>query len=207
MAKHERPGKKHRILFISQSINRIWRNLLLIDIILWIVWWFAPYGNPIFAPPNDIYIMYAGVVVLLLMLFFFLIRKWGYVQAKAKHVLVVVPFFRLRIPYKHIESVRMTEFKKLFKYRGLSWANKRFLRPYFRKTVATLHLNGYPLPYSLIRFFLPTHMILPRDTGFIFPIKDFLKFNTEVDSRLTIQRDQGYYPFEDSPGIIELLED
>jgi len=186
----ERPGFKHAILFIPHSINRIWRNLLLLDIVIWVSWWFAPYGAAIFAPPNDIYLMSFGMFVLLLILFLVMIRNWGYVQALPTHVKIVVPFFQLRIPYKYIDNVRMMEFRQLFNYRELNWADKRFLQPYFRETVATLHLKKFPKPFYLLRIFIPNYLFLPHETGFLFLIEDYLRFNNEVDSRLVAYRDR-----------------
>jgi hypothetical protein len=157
----ERPGQRHTILFIPHSINRIWRTFMLLDIVIWATWWFAPYGASAFAPPNDRYLLLAGVFFFVIVLFFFMIRNWGYVQAYPNYVKVVVPFYNLKISYRFIESVRMTEFRRLFVYKELSWGNKRFLRPYFKETVATLFL-----------------------------IRDYLRFNTEVDSRLVAYRDK-----------------
>lgn len=184
------PGTKHAIFFIPHSINRIWRNLLLLDIVIWVSWWFAPYGAAFFAPPNDIYLMYFGMLVLMLILFLVMIRNWGYVQALPTHVKVAVPFFHLKIPYKYIDNVRMIEFRQLFNYRELNWADKRFLQPYFRETVATLHLKKFPKPFYLLRVFIPNYLFLPYEAGFLFLIKDYLRFNTEVDSRLIAYQDR-----------------
>jgi hypothetical protein len=203
MAKPEKHGQKHRILFIPHSLNRLWRYLMFLDIVIWVVWWFAP-DDPIFAPPRDEYLFYAGIAVLILMLFFFLIRRWGYVQARYDHVRIVVPFYRLKIPYSRIKTVRMEEFRKLFKYRKLKWADKRFLKPYFWKTVATLHLDKYPKSIRVIRFFMPNHMILPKKAGFLFLLKDYMAFVTEVDSRLNVYRDVSR-PQEETFSIADLF--
>lgn len=127
---------------------------------------------------------------LIIILFFFTIRNWGYVQACTSYVKVVVPFYTLKIPYRFIDKVRMTEFRKIFIYRDLSWADKRFLRPYFRDTVATLHLIKYPQSYTVLHFFLPRYLFIPSDTGFLFLIRDYVRFNTEVDSRLVVYREK-----------------
>jgi hypothetical protein len=186
----ERPGTKHAILFIPHSINRIWRNLLLLDIVIWVSWWFAPYGAVFFMPPNDIYLMYFGVFGLVLILFLVMIRNWGYVQALPTCVKVAMPFFHLKIPYKYVDNVRMMEFRQLFDYRELNWSDKRFLQPYFRETVATLHLKKFPKPFFILRIFVPNYLFLPQETGFLFLIEDYLGFNTEVDSRLVAYRDR-----------------
>ncbi len=198
----DRPGFKHPILFIPHSINRIWRNLLLLDIVIWISWWFAPYGAPVFMPPNDIYLMYSGVFGLVLILFFLMIRNWGYVQALPTHVKVAVPFYHLKIPYKYVDNVRMIEFRQLFNYRELNWADKRFLQPYFRETVATLHLRKFPTSFYILRIFIPRYLFLPHEAGFLFLIKDYLRFNTEVDSRLVAYRDRRRVNAADSKGFV-----
>lgn len=181
------PTLKHRIIFIPHSLNRVWRNLLLLDVVLWVTFWFAPYTNSFFSPPlRDLYLLYAAVLCLGLMLLFFLIRNWGSVQAREDHVRVVVPFYRLKIPYDLIKDVRMTEFRKIFDFKTLSWANKRFLRYYRKKVVATLHLKYYPKSLGM-RIFIPKYFFLPKEAGFLFLIKDYMTFNTQVDSRLNIQ--------------------
>jgi hypothetical protein len=186
----ERPGFKHAILFIPHSINRIWRNLLLLDIVIWVSWWFAPYGAPLFKPPNDSYLMILGVFGIVMILFLVMIRNWGYVQALPTHVKIAVPFFHLKIPYRYVDNVRMTEFRQLFNYRELNWADKRFLQPYFRETVATLHLKRFPKPFYILRIFIPNYLFLPNETGFLFLVEDYLRFNTEVDSRLGAYQDR-----------------
>jgi len=185
-----RRGFRHTILFIPHSMNRIWRNLLLLDVVIWVTWWFAPYGARAFAPPNDRYLVIFGSIILVLIVFFFMIRNWGYVQANPDHVKIIVPFYQLKIPYKNIEHVRMTEFRRLFNYKELSWADKRFLQPYFKETVATLHLKKFPKPYVIIRIFLPRYLFIPHEEGFLFLVKDYLMLNTEVDSHLIEYRDR-----------------
>lgn len=183
------PAPKHRILFIPHTLNRVWRNLLLLDVVLWVTFWFAPYTNSFFSPPlNDLYLMYAAVVCLGLMLLFFSIRHWGSVQAREDHVRVVVPFYRLKIPYDLINDVRMTEFRKIFDFKTLSWANKRFLRYYRKKVVATLHLKHYPNAFGM-KIFIPRYFFLPKEPGFLFLIKDYMAFNTQVDTRLNLRED------------------
>jgi hypothetical protein len=188
----KKPGFRHTILFIPHSMNRIWRTLMLLDVVIWVTWWFAPYGARVFTPPNDRYLLLAGTFILVLILFFFMIRNWGYVQAHTTYVKVVVPFYQLNIPYKYIEGVRMTEFRRLFDYSEMSWVDKRFLRPYFRETVATLHLKKFPKSYTVLKFFLPNYLFIPHEVGFLFLIKNYLMFNTEVDSRLVAYRDRAH---------------
>ncbi len=206
MVEREKPGKKHKLLFIPHSINRIWRNLLLLVIVLFVLWWFAPYGDIFFGPDWDNYVyLYPGIFFTLLMIFFILIRNWGSIQARPKHVIIQIPFFRIKVPYDIINNVRMTEFKSLFTYRDLNWADKRFLRPYFKNTVATLYLKRYPKGVGILRIFAP-YLFLSNETGFLFLIRDFVGFNTEVDSRMGAQK-MAASPREEAFGIVNLFED
>jgi hypothetical protein len=211
-----KPGKKHRIIFITHSLNRVWRNLLFADVVIWIVWFWAPYsGSPYFMPPYDQYLFYAGTILFGLMVLAFLFRKSGYVQAKTNHVLLRVPIFRLRIPFDYIENVRMASFREIYKGVNLNWAARRFLKPYFRETVATLPLKQFPLAPGLLRIFIPSYLFLPKDTGFLLLIKDYIGFNTEVDSRINVFRGQQgpatdqteAFPKDEYDGYFNLFDD
>lgn len=189
--KRSKPGNKHQIIFISHSLKRVWRNLLFADIVLWIVWWVAPYsGSPYFLPPNDQYLAYAAIVLLFLMFLVFFLRGRGFIQAREGHILLRVPLFRLKIPYTHVENVRMAAFREIYRDVDLNWSSRRFLKPYFRETVATLRLRSFPISYGFLRIFIPGYLFLPTGTGFLVLIKDYIGFNTEVDSRLNEARSQ-----------------
>lgn len=189
--KRSKPGKKHRIVFVSHSMTRVWRNLLFADIILWIVWWAAPYaGTSYFMPPNDQYLAYAGATILALVILVLLMSGRGYIQARQDHILLRVPLWRLKIPYTHVENVRMAAFREIYRGVDLNWAMRRFLKPYFKETVATVILKTFPKPYGLLRMVIPNYLFLPKGVGFLVLIKDYIGFNTEVDSRLNEARSQ-----------------
>lgn len=184
-----KPGKKHPILFIPQSFNRVWRHLLLFDILLWVMWWFAPIGGKwLFSPPRDQHLLFAGIVVLILMLFFFVTRNWSYVQAREDHLRVEVPLYRLKIPYSLVKGIRMMEINRLVNFNRLNWADKRFLQKYRRKTVAALYLTYYPKGF-LMRLFIPRYLFLPKGTGFLFLVREYMVLITEVDALLNLQQD------------------
>ncbi len=186
--KRSKSGIKHPLIFIKHSMNRIWRNLMFADLILWIAWWAAPYTPGPFAPPNDFYLMFGGIMLLFVMLIFFLMRRLGYVQARQDYVLLSLPLYKLKIPYKNIENVRMALFGDTIKSEDLKWSDRRFLRPYRNDTISVLFLKSYPKAEGLLRLMIPRYLFIPKEKGFIFLLKDFLIFNTEVDSRLNAAR-------------------
>ena len=187
--KRKTSGKKHRIIFIRHSLNRVWRNLIVSDLILWGLWWAAPYidATP-FRPPNDYYLLIGGWVLLVFVILALLLRNMAFIQVRAKHILLALPLARIRIPYENVEGVRMVLYKNLYEKKGLSWANQRFMRPYRQKTMVTLHLNKFPMSEFFLKLFLPNYMFLPDEKGFLIYVKYYLEFNTEVDSRLNEAR-------------------
>jgi hypothetical protein len=187
--RRSKPGKKHKNFFVTHSMNRIWRRLLLGSIAIWAAWWMAPYSGSFFMPPFDQYLEYAGYGLMELSLLAFLLRNRGFIQARDRFVRLQGVFFRIRIPYSIIENVRMAVFRDVYRGVKLPWATRRFFKKYYRETVATLILDKYPLPLFLMRILLPGYVFLPRGTGFLVLIKDYVGFNTEVDSRLNVYRD------------------
>lgn len=193
MARKRNSGDKHSIIFIRHSLTRIFRNLVFVNIIIGVIWWVAPYTPGPFQPPNDVYIQWLGIFLLIVMILALLLRNSGFVQAKSNHILLAIPFFRVKIPYENVENVRMVQFRDLYDRKKMSWTEKRFLNPYFPKTVATINLNKFPISEGLLRIFLPNYLFIPREKGrgFVIYTKFYLEFNTEVDSRLNATRSLG----------------
>ncbi|MEN8240704.1 MAG: hypothetical protein ABFS17_02190 [Chloroflexota bacterium] len=188
--RRSKPGKKHKNLFVTHSMNRIWRRLLVASILIWAAWWAAPYAGSFLRPPFDLYLEYAGLASLGLTLLAFLMRNRGFIQARGKFVHLRGVLFRIRIPYERIDNVRMAVFREVYRGVKLSWAQRRFFKKHYKETVATLILDKYPRPRFLLRILLPSYVFLPRGDGFLVLVKDYVLFNTEVDSRLDASRDQ-----------------
>lgn len=210
-----KPGERHVIIFVRHSLTRLFRNLLFATVIIWGVWWVVPYFPGPFSPPKDQYLFWGGTGLFAAMVLAFLIRHRGFVQARSNHVLIALPFFRLKVPYTNIEDTRMVQFKDLYERQKMTWAQKRFLTHYFAQTVSVINLHNFPVSEGLLRFFLPDYIFIPRDKGrgFVMYIKHYLEFNTEVDSRLNEYRAVGLTrPInkkEEGPhdGYFDLIED
>lgn len=201
MARDYKAGRKHKILFYRHSMDRIWRSLVLLSLVLWIVWLFAPYIPPVM-PPNDWPIEYSGYASLGLIVIFFLLRNRAYIQARKDHIRIAFPLTRVKIPYNLIETTRTLEFKMIFdNFSALSWSQKRFLKPYYGTTLSVIFMKRYPFSLELMKLFLPNYVFLPHDIGFLFLIKDWLKFNTEVDSRYAEFKSSNLYEGDEAEGI------
>lgn len=216
MAKKQKnkPGNKHSIIFVRHSLTRLFRNLLFATVIIWIVWWLAAYTPGPFRPPNDKYLAWAGIALSTLVLLVFFLRRRGFVQARSNHIMLGLPFFRLKIPYTNVENMSMAQFRDLYAQRKLSWSQKRFLSPYMIHTVSVINLYQFPLSEGLLRFLLPGYIFLPKEKGrgFVIFTEDYVGFNTEVDSRLNeykavgktkpVKKEEAFYD-----GYFDLVED
>lgn len=190
MARKKDVGKKFRILFVTHSLTRIFRNLLFITVITLGIWWAAPYTPGFFRPPNDVYLLWAAVLFMLLMILALFFRNYSIIQARPGFILIRVPFFRLRIPYDQVENVRMVLFKDLYDKKTMTWSQRRFLSHYLPRTVVRINLSKFPMSRLLLSIFMPGYLLLPpaKGTGFVIYTKRYLELSTEIDSRLNAAR-------------------
>lgn len=182
--------RKHRLLFYQHSMDRLSVKLLLLSLIFWVGWWYAPL-IPLFRPPQDGFLFWGALFTSLILLISLFLRSRAFVQVQTKQLLIKYPFFRLRIPYSLVKGVRMVEMKKALQGTRLSFSNRRFVKPYHQTIVATLHLLDYPKPERWLHLFLPRYIFLGRGKGFILHITYWMDFNVEVDSRLSRSLDDG----------------
>ncbi|MBI3159719.1 MAG: hypothetical protein HYZ26_09000 [Chloroflexi bacterium] len=183
MAAARKVGKKHTILFYKHSMDRVWRSMLVLSLLLVPVWFFAPglLGIPKGSLADNA-LMGAMIVALIGALFTFFVRNMAYVQVKTDHVLIATPFLKLKISFRRMRSIRSMELSQMYDYRRLSWADRRFLRPYFGKTILTIVVKNYPLSMGTMKLFLPKFMFNPMDKGFVLLVKDWMTLSTEFDT-------------------------
>ncbi|MEK6256852.1 MAG: hypothetical protein N2C13_05990 [Chloroflexota bacterium] len=176
-------GKKHKLLFYKHTMQRLWRLSLILDIVLWLVWWFV---SPQMSTAMTDFVWYSAAATLGIAIFAYFAQNMGYAQAKTGYLLLATPFLRLKISYKRIVSSHPVEFVQIFSPRKMRWADKRFARPYFRKTVVAIVLNDYPLSKIIIRLFFPKFIFHPQENaGLVLVVKNWMALSTEIDSYKT----------------------
>lgn len=187
----KKAGKKHILLFYKHSMDRVWRALLLLAVFLIPLWFWAPQLLGIeVGSLADSGLILAMTVSVLGTVFALLVRKLAYIQVKSDHVLLATPFMRLKVPFRILKSLRPIELGSLYDPRRLSWADRRFLLPYYGQTVMSLLVKDYPRPLGVLKLFLPRFMFNPKERGFVLLVKDWMGLTTEVDSMLGVYRDR-----------------
>jgi hypothetical protein len=175
-------GKRYSLLLYPRMMNRIWPSTFLLGLLLLAMWWWAGDIFPSLAYPFDPMVLAGGIILEVLALLVFLIRNMTYVQASQDHLRLMTPFLRLNISYRRIRTVQPVEFQRLFPPQKASWAQRRFLQPFYGMTVLAVELTDYPLNPALLRLFLPQSMFSPRTKGLVLVVNDWLALSTELSN-------------------------
>ncbi len=179
----EKIGSKYILKFYYQSMDRLWRRLLIFDLVIWLAWWYAPI-IPSFRPPVDELLYYLGIIVTVVMLLALLVRRRSYVRANRDHLIVGTPLFRTKISYTTVKSLRITDLKHALIGVNLSRSDKKFIRKFAGNTpVSAIILKEMPKSVFFIRLFFPKYMFLAENRGLFFYVDQIMEFNTEFDDR------------------------
>jgi hypothetical protein len=176
-------GNRYPLLLYRRTLDRVWRNTFLLGLILLAIWALPLIRETSLAgiSSKDL-ILAAAAVVMVLAIFALLGRRVAYAQVYNDHLRLVTPFLRLNISFRRIRSTYPVMLQQLYPASSASWAQRRFLEPFFGKTVIVIELKGYPVSPNLLRFFLPAQMFSPRSEGLVVLTDDWMKFSAELDT-------------------------
>ncbi len=197
-------GNKHTLLLYKRMMDRLWGMTLFTAIFLTI--WLVAERYDYLEHLQPLYrygIIIAAVAMFGFTVFALLTRKMAYVQARSDHILLATPFLRLKIAYSRLRSVRSVNFAKVFPPEASSWAQRRFLEPFYPETAVAIEMNGFPISPGMLRLFLGPQMFLPRQQGLLFLVHDWMGLSTEIDSRRSSLRQSH---IKQPPGSIHLLQ-
>ena len=175
--------KRYPLLLYRRTMDRVWKYTLFLGLIL-LATWALPLVHERdlgWISSKDL-LLTAAAVVLAITLFAFLGRSQAYVKVHQDHLRLVTPFLRLNISFRRMRSAHPALLQQLFPPQSAKWAQRRFLEPFYGKTVLVIELKGYPLSPFLLRLFLPEQMFSTRSEGLVILTDDWMKFSTELDS-------------------------
>jgi hypothetical protein len=176
-------GKRHSLLIYQRTMNRLWGATLLLGLILLVVWGAIRIQNiTIVETEYTVWLLAGAAVSLVFGIFAFFARNMAYVQPRRDHLRLVTPFLRLNIAYSRIRSSHPSNFYQLFPPSNTGWATRKFLEPFYGKTVIVVELTGYPTNPAFLRLFLPAQMFSRQSKGFVLVVPDWMEFSTELES-------------------------
>jgi hypothetical protein len=178
-----RAGRRYPLIIYTRMIDRWWPATLFLALALFALAWALWRRNP--NPAYDWqWMTFASVggFVLIVSLFFIVIRKSAYIQPHPGHIRLVTPFLRLNISYKRLVRSTTATMGGLFPPRSVSSWRQDIVAPLAKETAIVVDLNGYPISQTVLRFFLSPFFFKDRTPHFVFLVKDWMRFSTELES-------------------------
>ena len=105
----------------------------------------------------------------------------AFVCCRADGLWLRTPFYELLIPYRAVQSTRLSQFGRQFPLENERWSRRRFLEPLFFSTVVAVELDELPASRQVLRLWLSHYLLSPDTPGFMFPVRDWLGFRSELD--------------------------
>jgi hypothetical protein len=181
--KARKAGNRHPLLIYKRTMNRLWGATIFLGLILLVVWGAIRIQNvAVLETEHTIWLLSGAAVSLAFGLFAFFAQNMAYVQPRRDHLRLVTPFLRMNIAYSRIRSIHPSNFFQLFPPTNASWGTRKFLEPFYGKTVVVVELTGYPINPVFLRLFLPIQMFSRQSKGFVLIVPDWMEFSTELES-------------------------
>ena len=190
-------GRRHRLVLYTYMINRWWRVILALGIVL-LALAVGLGGLPLFLHQSPTYwvsdltlwaVSGMGAFTVFLAILLITIRKSAYVQPFDTHLRMVTPFLRMNISYRRIRQTTSVEFRRLFPPKQFKGSKRAILEPLSGEMAIVLELNGWPLPPDYLRFFLSPFFFPDKTSRLALVVPDWLKFSMEVESFRNAWRD------------------
>jgi hypothetical protein len=185
-----RAGRRHLLVVYIHVINRWWRALLGIGIIM-LALAGGLYGLPRYMPQVPVarvsettlwLVGSVGAFALLLGIALVTIRNFAYVQPFENHLRLVTPFLRLKISYRRIRQTSTVEMTSLFPLEQYKGRKRTILRPLMKYTAVVLDLNGLPLSRTALQLYLSPLFFPDKTPRLALLVPDWIKFSTEMES-------------------------
>jgi hypothetical protein len=145
------------------------------------LWWFAPRISIIYAPFR-ILALVPALVSLVVLVYAYLARRLAWVQCRPNHLRIQTPLYPLVISYSRIKSVRPNAFHQVFSPSAEKAARRRWLRPYWGRTVLLVELSKYPYSKTWLRLWFSPYLLAPDVNAFVFLIEDWMAFSRQMDT-------------------------
>lgn len=171
-------GGKRYPLLLQQRFNEMvfWPTLLLIAICGGLLVWNPPH-MAVYLPHLTIVLLGSAAVLIVTLLF----RLRAYARCQPHVLRIQLPFRRLDIPYREIQSTRPSELFRLFPQKQQSPLRRNFVSPLLGHTAVVVLLDELPWSRPWVRLWMSPYMISPDAEGLVLAVPNWLEFHNELD--------------------------
>jgi hypothetical protein len=150
-----------------------WPTILIVALSATLIIW----GAPEFRGYLSVTLFGSGAILILTLFF----RLRAYVQCRSSELRVQLPFYRLEIPYRAIQSTRPTDLFRVFLPTEQRWTQRRFLMPIFGRTIVVVEMETLPAPRRQLRLWITKYMLSPETEGLVLAVRDWIGLRSELD--------------------------
>jgi len=176
-------GRRYPLVIYKHMLNRWWPATLTLSLALAGLAWEVSRTD---AGRERPYVVTAtwglAGLAFIVTLFFFIARSLAYVQPRDTYLRLVTPFLRVNISYQRFRGTTTTELRALFPPKSISNWRREIIAPLSSMTAIVINLNGYPIPATVLRWFLSPFFFKDKTPHLVILVKDWLRFSSELDS-------------------------
>ncbi len=181
--KKNRKTSRHTLLLNKRMMDRLLFPSFVLGVLLGLIWWWSNFmDTTIIEHGNNAWIAVSAFVAIGFAIVALVTRRMAYVQAYNTHLRIVTPFLRLNISYHRIRNTHPADFHQLFPPNRASWAQTKFLAPFYGMTVVVVELHSFPISPRLLRLFLPSQMFSKNADGLVLLVPEWMKLSTDIDT-------------------------
>ena len=183
-----------------RMMDRLWGPTLTLGLLMLALWIWSDFFFPSLPTIYVVMLLAGAVFTLAFSVFAILARTMAYVQPFPDHLRVVTPFLRLKISYRRLRSTHPTEFFRLFPASKASWAEHRYMEPFYDRTAVVVEFTQFPVNPRFLRMFLLPQMFSPQATALVFVVQDWMGLSTEIDSLISTWKQNQSISQKPKPG-------
>ncbi len=183
-AKKPPPGKRFRLRLYERLFEMIrWPTFLLV-FAAYALWWISP-DLPLPSAGRDLMLV-VTLISLLLFIAGLIAPALCFVQCRADHLLISTTVYRVTVSYSRLGNITPVNFDGEYPLNQQPWSQRRFLKPLYREqrtgqlTALSVELKKYPLPLRWLKLWFTAYMFMPRATGFLFLVNDWLALSRQI---------------------------
>lgn len=203
------PGDRFPLLLYRQVIGGLRAPTFLLALLL-LGLWAAVLSGRLDWPPEttEPWLLAGGLVSLAAWLMAWLGPRSAYVQARADHLRVQTPIYRMKVSYRRIHNTRPIDLVRVFPPSSTRRGWRRILWPFYGGTALGVDLRGYPLAPLTMRLFFHPLLFTPDQSGLLLIVRDWMGLSRQLSARLDLWRSaQQVRPRGTGIGAAAILEE
>jgi hypothetical protein len=151
-------------------------------------------------PPAEPWLLAGGLASLAIAVLTWIGPKLAYVQARADHLRVQTPIYRMKVSYRRIQNTRPVDVARMFPPSSLRRHHRLLLEPFYGKTALGVDLRGLPLRPLVLRLFFHPLLFAADQPGLVLVTNDWMALSRQLAAHIDAWRTTNQ-PRPRGPGI------